>query len=985
MPFTFKLSRRLALVFAALTGGALVGCSVDRPSGAVPFTSDPLSAVGDTLFSDGFESGSITWDDNYLPAAKTIVAGAARTGTRGLRVSYAPGVDGGALSKFITRGDRVYFRAAVRFPSSWTGDTRLLLLRAAPATSPWSSFGIGGQCPSGQNWAVTNAVTAGSNLDLRFYSYYVGMPQSNGTCLGRQGVAGDGSLATYTAPLAVSKGVWHEVEFEAQLNAVGQANGWQKLWLDGVLKGEWNGLTFRTSSLVQWNAVTLELSSGTITQAQSLDIDDVLVLPARPVAPPPPPPAAAETLFVDGFESGALGLWDDNVNPGAHAVVSGAAATGSRGLRATYQAGSDAGSLSKFVTRRDRIYARASVRFPSNWTGDTKLLLVRAAPATTPWGSFGIAGQCPSGTNWAVTNATTTVPNLDLRFYTYFVGMRTESNGQCWGRYGVAGDGGIATYTAPLAVAKGGWHVVELEAQMNTVGQADGWQKLWLDGALKGEWNGITFRTSSALQWNAVTVELSSSTITQTQTLDVDDVVVLGSKPGSATPVPPPPGPTLSQVILTPDTAIVTAGTTRQFAASGRMSDGSTTAVSATFSATGGTISSAGVYTAGATAGTYRVIATVNGLADTSTVTVRQAPVATVTIVPSSASLAIGSALQLQVTLRDAAGQVLSGRPVSWSTSNSLVAAINGTGNVTGIVVGTATITATSEGKSGTAAITVTTSPTSPPPPSGGEPVYTAGTNTSLFWDGFESYPSTTSLESGPGDHRYVTNWNGLKNITLVTGGAFEGSKKVSVNFQAAGSQDYLLETHDVGSGGDVVHLSYQFRNVGTVHHEKQFITFGERRFVFNIWGITAPWNLAQCYYNGDLYGTPKSADIPPQGHSSPAWNSDPTGYQYGQNMNYTKWKYNNVINNGAWHRFTSRFRRELSGAGTGRIEVWADGIKIIEYIGDDPSRCEYRKVFTAAPGNQMLRGFQFPTTTSGQFSWEGGATIEYDAIRVWR
>src|SRR5688572_22606068 len=128
MPFTFKLSRRLALVFAALTGGALLGCSVDGPSGAVPFVSDPLSAVGDTLFADGFESGSLAWDDNYLPAAKTVVAGAARTGTRGLRVSYAPGADGGALSKFITRGDRVYFRAAVRFPSTWTGDTRLLLL-----------------------------------------------------------------------------------------------------------------------------------------------------------------------------------------------------------------------------------------------------------------------------------------------------------------------------------------------------------------------------------------------------------------------------------------------------------------------------------------------------------------------------------------------------------------------------------------------------------------------------------------------------------------------------------------------------------------------------------------------------------------------------------------------------------------------------------------------------------------------------------------
>jgi hypothetical protein len=639
--------------------------------------------------------------------------------------------------------------------------------------------------------------------------------------------------------------------------------------------------------------------------------------------------------------------------------------------------------LSKFVTRRDRIYARAAVRFPSNWTGDTKLLLLRAAPATNPWGSFGVDGQCPSGTNWAVTNATTTVPNLDLRFYSYFVGMRTETNGQCWGRYGVAGDGGIATYTAPLSVSKGGWHTVELEAQMNTVGQADGWQKLWLDGALKGEWNGLVFRTSSTLQWNAVTLELSSGTITQTQTLDIDDVVVLGSKPGSTAPPPPPPGPTLSQVILSPDTAIVTAGTTRQFSASGRMSDGSTTAVSATFSATGGTISSSGLYTAGPTAGTYRVIATANGLADTSTVTVQQAPVATVTITPSSASLAIGSSVQLQVTLRDAAGQVLSGRPVSWSTSNALVAAINGTGNVTGLVLGTATITATSEGKSGTASITVTAGSTPPPPPpSGTEPVYQAGTHRNLWNDGFESYSSASSLTSGSGAHTFITGWMGLTGMQIVTGGAPEGQKYIRFDFQAAGTTDRLLEAWGV-QDAPVVVLTYLFRNTGTRHHGKQMIMFadggGSRRWVFHTPAITAPTGLANCYYNGGLYGTPKTPDIPPPG-SGPSWNSDPTGYQYAITMNYTKWRWTS-INDGQWHRMTTRLTRE-SSPGRGRVEMWVDGIQLMDYRGDDPSRCEYGKVYT---GSQLVRGFQFPTTTSGAgLTWGGGAWLDYDAIRFW-
>src|SRR5207245_3172119 len=84
------------------------------------------------------------------------------------------------------------------------------------------------------------------------------------------------------------------------------------------------------------------------------------------------------------------------------------------------------------------------------------------------------------------------------------------------------------------------------------------------------------------------------------------------------------------------------------------------------------------------------------------------APVATVTLSPASASLAVGATQPLTATLKDAAGNVLTGRSVTWATSNAAVATVSGSGLVSGLVVGPATITATSEGRSGTAAITVT-------------------------------------------------------------------------------------------------------------------------------------------------------------------------------------------------------------------------------------------------------------------------------------
>src|SRR2546426_7370702 len=64
---------------------------------------------------------------------------------------------------------------------------------------------------------------------------------------------------------------------------------------------------------------------------------------------------------------------------------------------------------------------------------------------------------------------------------------------------------------------------------------------------------------------------------------------------------------------------------------------------------------------------------------------------------------------------RDAGGNVLTGRVISWGSSNTTVATVSGSGLVTGVTAGAVTITATSEGKNGTAAVTVA----APPPPAG--------------------------------------------------------------------------------------------------------------------------------------------------------------------------------------------------------------------------------------------------------------------------
>ncbi len=82
------------------------------------------------------------------------------------------------------------------------------------------------------------------------------------------------------------------------------------------------------------------------------------------------------------------------------------------------------------------------------------------------------------------------------------------------------------------------------------------------------------------------------------------------------------------------------------------------------------------------------------------------APVATVEV-SLSAGLLIGDTATAVATLRDANGNVLTGRSVVFSTSNALVASVDVNGFVRALQVGPVTITATSETRNGTANVTV--------------------------------------------------------------------------------------------------------------------------------------------------------------------------------------------------------------------------------------------------------------------------------------
>ena len=109
----------------------------------------------------------------------------------------------------------------------------------------------------------------------------------------------------------------------------------------------------------------------------------------------------------------------------------------------------------------------------------------------------------------------------------------------------------------------------------------------------------------------------------------------------------------------------------------------------------------------GVTPGAATIIATCEGRSAQAAVTVTLPPIQTVTLTPGRDTLAVGTDRQFSAMLRDAAGAVLLGRVVSWSSSNTTVAVVTATGNVLAIQPGTAIISAASEGRTGTATVVV--------------------------------------------------------------------------------------------------------------------------------------------------------------------------------------------------------------------------------------------------------------------------------------
>lgn len=169
----------------------------------------------------------------------------------------------------------------------------------------------------------------------------------------------------------------------------------------------------------------------------------------------------------------------------------------------------------------------------------------------------------------------------------------------------------------------------------------------------------------------------------------------------------------VTTVTLAPKTATLDIGLSRQLSvtlrdAAGRPLNDDRTVYWRSSDTTRVSVSPDGRVTAIA-AGVASVTATSEGVDDSAVVTVSTvvSPVARVAVLPAAASIAQARTLQLSVLLTNAAGDTISGRSPTWSSSAPDVVRVSADGVLTGVAVGAATISASIEGQTATADIVV--------------------------------------------------------------------------------------------------------------------------------------------------------------------------------------------------------------------------------------------------------------------------------------
>lgn len=256
----------------------------------------------------------------------------------------------------------------------------------------------------------------------------------------------------------------------------------------------------------------------------------VLVLPAThgpasgaqtPSGPQPGP--TATIIFHDDFESGTLERWEQIPNTGRYSISTAErrVKSGTRSLQMLYTKTNSYGVLTRwFMPGYDEVYVRFSVMFEEGFVNPGMHFLVLAGNRTDNQASAtGKAGVQPTGNDFFYAGLD---PEYDPRdptlrpfhFYTYWPDMSC-----CHGN---------RFYQIPteIPLIGGKWQEVVFHIKLNTPGQDNGSETLWIDGVKKIDVQNLRWRTTTDLRLNQIRFDNWMEVGPKTESIWVDDVTV---------------------------------------------------------------------------------------------------------------------------------------------------------------------------------------------------------------------------------------------------------------------------------------------------------------------------------------------------------------------------------------------------------------------------------------------------------------------------
>ncbi|MGH7668327.1 MAG: Ig-like domain-containing protein [Gemmatimonadaceae bacterium] len=447
---------------------------------------------------------------------------------------------------------------------------------------------------------------------------------------------------------------------------------------------------------------------------------------------------------------------------------------------------------------------------------------------------------------------------------------------------------------------------------------------------------------------------------------------------------PSAPAASVAKVVVSPTSVTDTVGQHSQFSASVQDSAGNVLTgrtVTWSTSASGvATVNSSG-YTSSVGIGAATITATSSGVLGNASVTVNAPPVHTVTsvaVAPSPDTLAIGATKQLTATIKDQNGATMTGLTVSWSSNTTSVATVNSSGLVTAVTAGTATITGSNGGKSGTATVVVTsgTSPAPPPPAPTGtdEPSYNAASDAMVYSDNMDAYTSIALLQAthvGSGMY-WTPSTFGLDAGDQVVSPGFGGSGYALRQAYSGAYQDaHDWDLNNIVPLPDTTTHFFQYEGRVTMGSALGSQTLAVKWFMaFHRDGTRVQWDTHD--------HLPCSAQASGVGTYWEVYDKAETSCQGNQPVG----PYPAQIFDGQWHRFTYEYRpNTAAGSRDGIARMWVDGVKVIDVsaatVGVTPPGgykpwCQWDDVDAlSTQGIDLIRWASAQTTTTSSWTYD--------------